>query len=47
MGGGKTWVELDRLLELRQRTIGTTRPHANEAQREMSVRIAAVESDRA
>jgi hypothetical protein len=39
MGGGEAGVELDRLLERRDRAIGSARPHAYQAEREAGVRV--------
>ena len=43
MGGGKAGVELDRLLKFRDCAIGAARPHADETERKMGVRIPGVE----
>src|SRR6516162_11832924 len=42
---GKAGIELDRLLERRDRTIGAARPHTDETERKMGVRIPSIESD--
>jgi hypothetical protein len=47
VGGGEAGVELDRLLERRNSAIGAACPEAGKAEREMGIRIAAVEGDRA
>jgi hypothetical protein len=46
IGSREAWIEFDCLLKLSNRPIGPARPHADKTKREMSVRIAGVESDR-
>ena len=40
---GKAWIQLDRFLEFCHRAIGARRPHADQSERKVGVRIPAVE----
>src|SRR6266446_5827535 len=45
MGRGIAGVEVDRLLERQHRGIGAVRPHADEAECEMSWRVSGIETN--